>query len=58
MRQPTPSTGPITIRAWIAGASDDRATVESEIISGGTVTATGGGTFVAVKPGHPAYDRW
>ena len=24
----------------------------------GVVTATGRGTFVAVRPDHPAYDRW
>ena len=35
-----------------------RATVEVEVTSGEVVTATGRGTFVAVKPGHPAYDRW
>jgi hypothetical protein len=39
-------------------SSEDRATVEAEIAAGGVVTATGRGTFVAVKPGHPAYDRW
>ena len=58
MRRPTPSTSPLTVRAWVVEAAADRTTVESEIISDGTVTATGRGTFVAVKPGHPAYDRW
>jgi hypothetical protein len=24
----------------------------------GKVTAIGTGTFIAVKPGHPAYHRW
>ena len=58
MRRPTPSNAPIDLRAWVVEASDDRATVEAEISSGGTVTATGRGVFVAVKPDHPAYDRW
>ena len=58
MRRPTPSDAPVELRAWVVESTDDRATVEAEITSGGTVTATGRGTFVAVKPDHPAYDRW
>jgi acyl-coenzyme A thioesterase PaaI-like protein len=58
MRRPTPSDQPIELRAWVVESAEDRATVEAEISSGGTVTATARGTFVAVKPGHPAYDRW
>jgi acyl-coenzyme A thioesterase PaaI-like protein len=58
MRRPTPSGGPIRLRAWVVDSADDRATVEAEISSGETVTATGRGTFVAVKPDHPAFDRW
>ena len=58
MRRPTPSNAPIDLRAWVVDSSDDRATVEAEISSGGTVTATGRGVFVAVRPDHPAYDRW
>lgn len=58
MRRPTPSAEPVRVRAWVVEGLDDRATVEAEISSGGSVTATGRGTFVAVKPDHPAYDRW
>jgi len=58
MRRPTPSGRPIALRARVVESGDDRATVEGEIRSDGVVTATGRGTFVAVKPGHPAYDRW
>jgi acyl-coenzyme A thioesterase PaaI-like protein len=58
MRRPTPSERPIDLRAWVVESSDDRATVEAEISSGDIVTATGRGTFVAVRPDHPAYDRW
>jgi acyl-coenzyme A thioesterase PaaI-like protein len=58
MRRPTPSDRPIDLRAWVVDAAEDRATVEAEIASDGVVTATGRGTFVAVRPDHPAYDRW
>ncbi|MCI0347170.1 MAG: PaaI family thioesterase [Chloroflexi bacterium] len=58
MRRPTPSASPIHLRSRVVEQSEDRATVEVEISSGGVVTATGSGTFVAVGPGHPAYDRW
>jgi acyl-coenzyme A thioesterase PaaI-like protein len=58
MRRTTPSDRPVDLRAWVVDAAHDRATVEAEIASEGIVTATGRGTFVAVRPGHPAYDRW
>jgi acyl-coenzyme A thioesterase PaaI-like protein len=58
MRRPTPSDSPVHLRAWVVDSGEDRATVEAEISSGGVVTATARGTFVAVRPGHPAYDRW
>jgi len=58
MLKPTPTDGPVRLRAWVAESSDDRATVDCELLAGGVVTATCRGTFVAVRPGHPAYDRW
>jgi acyl-coenzyme A thioesterase PaaI-like protein len=58
MRRPTPSWGPIHLSARVVEASEDRATVEASIEANGVVTATCRATFVAVKPGHPAYDRW
>jgi acyl-coenzyme A thioesterase PaaI-like protein len=58
MRRPTPSKLPIHLRAWVVESGDDRATVEAEISSGDMVTAVGRGTFVAVKPDHPAFGRW
>jgi acyl-coenzyme A thioesterase PaaI-like protein len=58
LRRPTPSDRPVDLRAWVVETGDDRATVEAEIASDGIVTATGRGTFVAVRPDHPAYDRW
>jgi acyl-coenzyme A thioesterase PaaI-like protein len=58
MLKPTPTDGPVQLRARVVESTDDRATVEGELVAGGRVTATCRGTFVAVGPGHPAYDRW
>jgi len=58
LRRPTPSDASIRLRAHVVDAREDRATVEAQISSGGVVSATARGTFVAVKPGHPAFDRW
>jgi acyl-coenzyme A thioesterase PaaI-like protein len=57
-RRPTPSGGPVRLSVRVVEAADDRATVEATLEAGGEVTATCRGTFVAVQPGHPAYDRW
>lgn len=56
--RPTPIDGPITLKARVVESSEDRATVEAELIAGGKVCDTCRGTFVAVKEGHPAYHRW
>ena len=58
LRRPTPSDRPVHLRARVVESGHDRATVEAELSSGGTVTATCRATFVAVGPGHPAYNRW
>jgi acyl-coenzyme A thioesterase PaaI-like protein len=58
MKRPTPTGVPLLLVARVVEAGADRATVEGEIRSGGRVTATCHGLFVAVKPGHPAYHRW
>ena len=36
----------------------NRATIEATLSANGKVCAKCRGTFVAVKPGHPAYYRW
>ncbi|TAH34293.1 MAG: PaaI family thioesterase [Planctomycetota bacterium] len=56
--RPTPMDGPVRLRARVVESGDDRAVVEASLEGGGKVTATCRGTFVAVKPGHPAYHRW
>jgi acyl-coenzyme A thioesterase PaaI-like protein len=58
LRRPTPTDGEIEIVAHPVEVGDDRAIVEAELVAGGRTTATCRGTFVAVKPGHPAYHRW
>jgi acyl-coenzyme A thioesterase PaaI-like protein len=56
--RPTPTDGPVRLRARVMESSADRAVVEATLEAGGKVCATCRGTFVAVKPGHPAYHRW
>lgn len=58
MRRPTPSRRMLRIRARVVDSVGNRVTVEAELESGGEVTATCVGTFVAVGPGHPAFERW
>ena len=56
--RPTPVDGPITLKARVVESSEDRATVDAELIAEGKVCDTCRGVFVAVKEGHPAYHRW
>jgi len=56
--RPTPTDDVIELRARVVESREDRAVVEAELIAKGKVCATCRGTFVAVKPGHPAYHRW
>ncbi len=58
LRRPTPMDGEISLWAKAVEVAGDRATVEATLSAAGKVTATCRGTFVAVKPGHPAYHRW
>ena len=56
--RPTPTSGKIELRARVVESKTDRAIVEAELLAQGKTCATCRGTFVAVKPGHPAYHRW
>ena len=58
LKAPTPTDGPLSLRAWVAESKGSKAVIEGELKSGDTLTATCRGVFVAVKPGHPAYGRW
>ncbi len=57
LKRPTP-LGPVHVDAHVVSSGEDRATIEATMTAGGKVTALGSGTFIAVKPGHPAYHRW
>jgi len=56
--RPTPTKDGVVLKARVTEARDDRATVEATLEAGGLVTATSRATFVAVKEGHPAWNRW
>ena len=58
LRRPTPVDSPVRLRAWPVSAEGDTVVVDAELSSGGIITATCRGTFVAVGPDHPAYERW
>ena len=58
MRRPTPTDGVLHLEAKVVESAGDRATVEATLAADGVITATCRGTFVAVRPGHPAYHRW
>jgi acyl-coenzyme A thioesterase PaaI-like protein len=56
--RPTPFDATIYLKARVTESTEDRATVEAELIANDKVCATCKGLFVAVKEGHPAYHRW
>lgn len=58
LKKPTPSNQPVELKSRVSEITDRRVLVIAELYSGGEVCATCEGTFVAVKPGHPAYHRW
>lgn len=67
-KAPTPIGSRLRLEAWVDQIQGRKAMVsgvlgpvssEAEIARGfQNITATARGTFVAVKPGHPAYHRW
>jgi acyl-coenzyme A thioesterase PaaI-like protein len=58
LRRPTPVDRPVHLRAWPINTTGDRVVVDAELASDGIITATCRGTFVAVGPDHPAFERW
>lgn len=56
--RPTPTDGPLTLRARVVEAATDRVTVEGTVEAGGRPTATSRAVFVVVGRGHPADHRW
>jgi acyl-coenzyme A thioesterase PaaI-like protein len=58
LRRPTPSAGPVTLRAKLIEVTGDRAKISGTLEAGGKVCASCDGLFVAVREGHPAFHRW
>jgi hypothetical protein len=58
MLRPTPTNGSIRLIAKPVEIVKNRVVVEAELIADGKICVTCLGTFVAVKPDHPAYHRW
>ena len=58
LRRPTPTGGPVTVKARVVSSEGDKVVVDATLEAGGKVTCTCRGTFVAVREGHPAYHRW
>lgn len=56
--RPTPCDSLLTLSARVTQIKGDRAMVAATLSANEKVCATCEGTFVAVKPGHPAYHRW
>ena len=56
--RPTPTDATLRLSARVVESTDDRAVVEATLSANEKTCATCRGTFVAVRPGHPAYHRW
>ena len=58
LNRPTPTDQELVLSAHPTNIEGDRVEVEASLSANGKICATCKGTFVAVKPGHPAYHRW
>jgi acyl-coenzyme A thioesterase PaaI-like protein len=58
LKRPCPTDQPVALSARVVESSGDKVVVEGTLECDGKVRGTCRGTFVAVKPGHPAYHRW
>jgi acyl-coenzyme A thioesterase PaaI-like protein len=58
LRRPTPTDGPVTVKARVVSSEGDKVVVDATLEARGKVTCTCRGTFVAVREGHPAFHRW
>jgi len=56
--KPTPLGPPLHLKAWASKIDGDKVTVEGTIAVEGTETASLRGVYVAVRKGHPAFDKW
>ncbi len=58
LRRPTPAGDSVHLVARVTEATPRKAMVEAELSSGGEITATCTGTFVAIGEDHPAHVGW
>jgi acyl-coenzyme A thioesterase PaaI-like protein len=58
LRRPTPTASVLFLAARVTESDGERVQVEATLTAGEQVTATCSGHFIAVRPGHPAYDAW
>ena len=58
LRRPTPTDGPVHLRARVIESTDNSCVVEATLEAGDAITARFSGTFVAIEEGHPAFHRW
>lgn len=54
----TPMDSELHLEAWVTDISDRKAVISGTLSANGEITATCTGTFVSVKEGHPAFQRW
>ncbi|MEC8554885.1 MAG: PaaI family thioesterase [Planctomycetota bacterium] len=55
---PTPVGVPLEAIASLVEENGRKAKITARLEANGNVTAEGSGVFVAVKEGHPAFNRW
>ncbi len=58
LKRPCPTDRPLQLSAKVVQIEGAKAIVEGVLEADGKIRATCRGTFVAVEPGHPAYNRW
>ena len=58
LRRPTPANSKLSIKGKVIEIKGRMVKVELEMKVEEKICATGEGTFVAIKEGHPAYHRW
>ena len=58
LKAPTPMDRPLTLRARVEESTDRVAVIAATIEADGEITCTCRGVFIAVREGHPAFNRW
>lgn len=58
LQRPTPVKDALRLTARAVSSEGPKVVVEGSLEGGGKCCATFRGTFVAVRPDHPAYHRW